>query len=407
MILLFKMAFRNLIRNRVRTLLNLIMVIGAFVSIILFKGFANSQLTMLEGAVTRGPEGHIQIAKMAAWTGDTPKRAEEAYIENHKEIELRLRSLPQVQETSGRAQAYVLLSNGDHSVGAVAFGIDPKVYPEVKKTMMISEGQEFSKEGVFEILVGGGLQNQLSLKPGQTLTVVSQTLSGSISSIEPEVRGIVKTGIAAIDNTVVYVPLQAMQKLLGTERIEKLAVVLKPNADLSASLRAVKTALKDRPELLAKSWRETAELFQQIVNFYGSQNVLIACVLSILVFFGILNTISMSIFERMGEIGTLRALGDQKSEVVSLLLLEGLLLGAVGAILGVPLSALISLGITALEIPILLPGASMPDPIKLTPHFPDFLMAAAVVIFTSLVASLWPTLRAVRLSIVDALRANS
>jgi putative ABC transport system permease protein len=407
MFLLLKLAFRNLTRNRVRTLLNLIMVLGAFVSIILFKGFANSQLRMIENAVTRGPEGHIQIAKISAWNGDTPRHAEDSYIENYQELETRLKALPQVEETSGRAQAYVLLSNGDHSVGALAVGIDPKVYPEVRKTMLVTEGKEFSEGGVFEILVGGGLQSQLLLKPGQTLTVVSQSLAGSISSIEPEVRGIVKTGIAEIDNSVVYLPLPAMQKLLSTDRVEKLALVLKKDSKLSSGLKAVKEALQDRPELVVKGWRETAVLFQQIVDFYGSQNILIAVVLSVLVFFGILNTISMSILERLGEIGTLRALGDQKSEVITLLLLEGLLLGLTGAVFGVPVSAFFSAGLTALKFPILMPGASLPDPVKIEPETWDYVYSAVVVVTTCLIASLWPTLKAVRLSIVDALRANS
>ncbi len=407
MILLFKLALRNLTRNWVRTILNLTMVIGAFTSIILFKGFANEMIDLLEISVTTGHEGHIQIAKAAVWENNLPKHKEDAYVEDHLEIESRLKALPEVMNVSGRGKAFVLLSNGSRTVGAQVLGFDPVVATTVEGSLLIEEGAGFSKKQPFEILMGSGLQKQLQLKVGQTVTVLSQTLAGSINSIEPEVRGVVSTGVTDIDNSTAYIPLAALQKLEGTDRVQRVTLVLNDNVSLKDAIQHIRKIIADRPDLIAKDWRETAVFYQQISSFYGTQNFFVAMILSTLVFFGILNTIGMSVFERTGEIGTMRALGDQRGEILRLLLLEGFLLGLAGAILGTPISALLSRAISSLHIPLLLPGSNRPIPLDFWPTWTNYLEAALIVCGTCLVSSLWPAFKAVRLSIVDALRANS
>ena len=146
------------------------------------------------------------------------------------------------------------------------------------------------------------------------ISVVSQTLTGSMSSVDLEVRGVVKTGLTDLDNSIVYLPIGIAQKLLGTRRVERIVILLKKGVPLEETLGLVMEKLKGQPELLAKSWKETATIFKQLTDFYNIQNAVVEIILACLVFFGILNTLGMSIYERIGEIGTLRALGDQRSE---------------------------------------------------------------------------------------------
>ncbi len=407
MLLFFKLALRNLIRNRVRTFLNLLMIISAFSAIVIFRGFAHYMLHTVEVSFTEGQNGHIQIAMPAIWNDDLPKHKEDAYIENHTEIEENLLSVTGIKLASGRSNSYVLLINGDKSVGAQALGFDPKLEPNIEKALTITEGEGFSKELKFEILVGAGLQRALQLKIGQTISIVSQTLIGSMSSLDLEVKGVVKTGFADLDNSTVYLPLGVAQRLLGTVRVERIAILLKKGASLEDSLAKVKEILKNHSQLQAKSWKESATFFRQLTDFYKVQNRLVEIILSCLVFFGILNTLGMSIYERIGEIGTLRALGDHSEAVLFQLVLEGLLLGLIGALFATPIASLISFGFSSLELPILMPGASQTMPIHIEPVGVDYLISGAVVGLTCFVASLWPAQRAIRLSIVDALRANS
>ena len=115
----------------------------------------------------------------------------------------------------------------------------------------------------------------------------------------------------------------------------------------------------------------------------------------------------MSIYERMGEIGTLRALGDRIETIFFQIMLEGLLLGIIGALVAAPLAFAISKGISFLEIPILMPGATQTMPVLVQPGLGDFISAGVVVTVTCVIASFWPAQKALRLTIVEALRANS
>lgn len=407
MLLLLKLALRNLTRNHVRTFLNLTMVVGAFVSILLFKGFSNYILRSIEEGLTTGQLGHIQVATSAMWNGDSLKNKEQPYLADHKDIENKISLLPGVAKVSGRANAQVLISNGDKTVGGFALGFDPRVEDNIEKALQLRQGQGFSKTQDSEILVGSGLQKSLQLQMGQTVSVVSQTLAGSMSSLELEVRGVVSSGFIDIDNSTVYIPLAAAQKLLGTERVEKIAVLLKSGNTLSKSLADIQNIIKDKPELIAKDWKELSLLFRQITDFYAIQNLVVEMILSILIFLGILNTLGMSIYERIGEIGTMRALGDQKSEILSLLVCEGLFLGGLGALVGAPTAWLLAQGFSSLNIHLVMPGASLPMPIFIEPHWENYLEASFAVVLTCLISSLWPAQKAIRLSIVDALRANS
>lgn len=134
---------------------------------------------------------------------------------------------------------------------------------------------------------------------------------------------------------------------------------------------------------------------------------MVEIILSCLVFFGILNTLGMSVYERIGEIGTLRALGDRTETVLLQLILEGILLGFIGALIAIPISSSIAFGISSLEIPLLMPGASRPDPIHINPIAVDYMISTLIVVSTCFIAIVWPAQKAIRLSIVDALRANS
>lgn len=407
MTLFLNLALRNLVRNRVRTFLNLTMIVGAFSSIVIFRGFAHYILTSTEEALTLGQNGHIQIATAAVWKSDLPKNKQDAFIPNHEDLEKKLSTLAEVEMASGRANAYSLLISGDKSVGAVALGFHSKKEHNVEKALLFEKGDKLSGDKKYEVLVSAGLEKNLKLKMRQSLSVVSQTLGGSMSSVDLEVRGVVRTGMTDLDNSIVFVPLEMTQKLLGTDRVERIVILLKRGASLEESLMHIRASLKDYPQLVAKDWKETATIFRQLTDFYNVQNTLIEVILASLVFFGILNTLGMSIYERIGEIGTLRALGDRIETVIFQLALEGLLLGVIGSLIAVPIAALISFAISSLEILLRLPGGTIPIPLYIRPIAQDYWISSAVVILTCFLAIFWPARKAVKLSIVDALRANS
>lgn len=364
-------------------------------------------LSSIEETFTLGQSGHVQVAKSTIWTGDVLSKKESSLIENHAELESKIRRISSINTVSGRANGYVLLINEDKSVGAFAIGFDPKVETNIEKYLTFIEGKSFSENPALEILVGSGIQKSLQLKIGQTFTVLSQTLNGSMSSIDIELKGVVKAGLAEIDNTTVYLPLSSVQKLLGTERVERIAILLKKNESLINTMESINELLKSESSLQAKPWTETAPLFKKAMNFFSMQNLLVEAILFILVLFGIINTLGMSFFERMSEIGTMRALGDTSSTVLIQLVLEGILLGILGVVIAIPISFLCCWGFSALNFLILIPGASKMMPVHIEPVCIDYVVSGFVIIGTSFLSSLLPAYRAVSISIIDSLRANS
>lgn len=404
--LIFKLALRNLLRHRVRTLVILVMIVGAFTSVVFFRGFANAVLIGLERSITSGVEGHIQVASKAIWMNDLPKDKSKAYIENPEETIAEIEKLPGVIRGAGRHTFFVLLSSVDTSIGVYAFAFDHIKEPTIKNSVRVTEGDWFSNQSDHEILITPGIKKKLGLKVGQSVTVIGQTLSGSISSVDLDIKGIFKTGLEAADNNTIYLSLNTAKRLLDTRRVDRISILLDPTAPLIETRDKVQTLVAKQPELEAKSWRQVAVLFNQITEFYAVQNFLIELILAVLVFFGILNTVGMSVYERIGEVGTMRALGDRPEHIFLLFVFEGFLMGLIGALIAVPVSAVTSALFTMAKFQIMLPGSSIPTIVKISPFFGDYLFSGLMVIMTCVVSVIWPVLKALKMSVVDALRAN-
>lgn len=405
--LIFKLALRNLARHRIRTIVILTMIIGAFTAVVIFRGFSNAVLANFEENITQGTTGHLQIATKAIWNNDVPKDKASAYIDKSEALVAEIENLPETARAAGREYFYALLSATDTSIGVIAFGFDPVKEKKTLDSIRIVEGEWFSQDNnEHEIMITTGVQKKLGLKVGQTISVIGQTLSGSITSADLEVRSVFKIGIEEADNNTIYLPLKTSQRLLGTDRVDTIGVVLKPGVDLESAKAKVQSMVSFNPELEVKTWRQVAVLFNQINDFYSIQNTMIETILAILVFFGILNTIGMSVYERISEIGTMRALGDRPDHIFLLFIFEGFLLGVIGAILAVPISAFVALLFTLGKFEIILPGGTVPTVIKILPTANDFMVSALVVCVTCLISVIWPVLKALRMTIVDALRSG-
>lgn len=404
--LIFKLALRNLLRHRVRTLVILIMIVGAFTAVVFFRGFSNAILVGIEHNITNGVEGHIQVASSAIWMNDLPKEKSKAYIENPDSSIAEIEKIPGVIRAAGRHTFFVLLSSADTSIGVYAFAFDHKKETSIVESIRMTEGEWFSDQSDHEILIGIGIMKKLGLKVGQTVTVIGQTLSGSITSVDLDIKGVFKTGLESSDNNTIFLSLNTGKRLLETSRVDRISILLNPTAPLAEMRDKVQSIFSKQPEMEAKTWREVAVLFNQITEFYNIQNLLIEIILAILVFFGILNTVGMSVYERIGEVGTMRALGDRSKHIFLLFVFEGFLMGLIGALLALPISIMTSILFTLAEFQINLPGASVPTVVKVTPVLFDYLASGFMVIMTCVISVIWPVLKALRMSVVDALRAN-
>lgn len=406
MMMRFKIALRNILRNKHRTILNLIMIAGGFSAIVLFQGFASQLIVDLRHAAINNQYGHLQVAKKNFWEQKATEGAKDRAIDNPSEVIEKLKKIPGVEYASGRISFYGLLSSGDQTISAQFIGVDPLVEKRMVKGLKIIDGKGFSEVDLKTnpVIGGKGIVRMINGKVGQDLTILTNTFDGVVNAIDVNLAGTFLTQMVEIDDTTVFLPLELAQKLLDTQSVERVVVLIDEDDKLNHIRDEVAKSVDE--SLLTKIWTELAYLLQQVEDFYSVQNMVIEIIILLLVLLSISNTVGMSIFERTGEIGTLRAMGDKSSEIIKNFCLEGFILGVMGSFLGVILAVLLSMFINYLAIPITIPGATVPLPVIIDYIPRAYALSGLLLVITTMAATYVPASKISKMNIVEALRHN-
>ena len=405
MILRLKIAIRNVLRNRGRTFVNLLMVSGAVIGQVTFAGFSEYILSEMR-QVMIDQFGHIQIAQKDLWDLKPGKRKHQL-ISSAADLIKNVKTDSGVAGASGRLTFFGLLSTGEMTVSAKGLGFRPDEESSFGRHLVVSLGTRLNADSNQDVVIGGGLAKKINLQVGNSVTVLAYTLDGVVNAVDLQVQGIFFTGNSEIDDNLFVLPLQTAQTLLDTEQVEVVAVHLKEaSATIPLQARLEVMIQRMNPKFHAKTWYELASFYVQVESFFGVQNFVIQLILLSLVFLGILNTIGMSVHERTGEIGTLRSLGESPLSILKHFILEGFMFGVIGSLFGVLLGVVIGRLITFLNFTMQLPGTSTHIPISIYFMPSAYLQAVGVSIGAAIIATLVPAYRATKVPIVDALRRN-
>jgi putative ABC transport system permease protein len=409
----FRLALRNVFRNRRRTALNVIMIAGGVSAIILFRGFANRITGDLRETIIKSQTGHLEIATPAFWekSGKNPK---DGLLPEYQKLVDIIRKLPHVHSVTGRVGFYGLVSTGDSSFSARGLTLDPVQERDKLEFLRIIDGETLKPGSPFQVVLGEGLAKTLRVKAGATVTVLTYTYDGVVNALDLEVKGIFRTGVSEFDETSFMMPLSGVQKLLDTDKVEQIVIGLDDTANTGDALKEVHAAMGMIPgvkgsmdsSVIIKTWSDLSFYLHQCEAFFRTQNGVFAFIILCLVVLGVLNTIGMSIMERAGEIGTLRALGDTERAILGQFTLEGFMLGTLGAVTGVISGTALAEILNAIKIPIIVPGASIPLLVQINLTFQGYSEGVVLAICAATLAAFLPALRASRLDIVEALRRN-
>ena len=400
-----KLAIRNITRHRMRSLLSICMIAGAVTSMILFQGFSEYSLAALKFTASENQYGNMQIAAEKYWSPGKESRTERIF-ELPKLDDLKSK-FPQIENISGRLSFFGLISNGDLSVGGKIIGIDPLGEPSFKKSIRYPEGKIFDDIGTKEVVIGKLLAKQMNVHPGDNITVLTNTIDGVMNAMDLTVSGVFSAGLDEIDTQVIFAPLSVTQEILDTQSVDMAVLKFKELKMVDTLTSKINDDLKSNStNLVARSWRELAVLYRQVEKFYEVQNTLIEAILLALMFLGILNTVSMTVVERTGEIGTLRALGESRKTIVTQFLLESVMLSFIGIATGILFSLFMIQVVEYSKIMTEMPGASTPFQIKIYFMMSSVIYASFLASATTIIATLIPALRASKMDIVEALRKN-
>jgi len=407
------LALRNLARNPRRTALSLAIVAAGTAAIGMTAGFVRFSFDGLAGALVRGGLGHLEIVPAAAAAGRTAgalDRPVAADWSDWRAVRERVEDLDGVAAVGANLHLLGLAQAADgRSVSFAGVGVEPEREERMGIETKLRRGDNLSTAtpapGEDTALLATGLAESLGVEPGATVTLLSAREDGMLNAVDVRVAGIVTTGIADLDSRWLKVPLATAQRLLETDGVSDLLVGLDEISRTDGAAARLRGELAgSTPPLSVVTWRERAPFYGQVRDLYGAIFRFLGAVVLVLVVLAASNTLLMSVFERIRELGVLRAIGTLPAQIAAMLLAEALWLAALGAALGTVLGAA---GIGAVNAA----GLTMPpppgavDPIDLRLVFVPsaFAGAAALMLAVLALASIVPIVRAARLPIVDAL----
>ena len=405
--LYLKLAIRNVFRNRRRTLITLAAMGFGAAAIIVFGGFVHSIYFGVRESTIRSQVGHIQIYRKG-YSEKGNLAPSDYLIADYAGLRAELLKLGHVKAVTARLGFSGLVSTGDTTTSFVGTGVQPESETDLSALAVIVDGKELASRDPRGITLGVGLARAFGVKPGDDLTLLASTRAGSINALAVKVRGVWESGEKAYDDRFLRVGLPEVQRLLDVENgeVQSVVLLLDKTENTAAVRDAIDRLIRDKGlDLELRTWEDLALRYHQVRELFGRIFAVLTLIVSIMVVFGITNTMTMAIFERTREIGTIMALGTRRRGVISMFVLEGVALGLLGGLLGVVLGVGLAKAISAV-------GIQLPPPPGSTRGFavnifvvPEVLVQAfRLSLVTAALASLYPAWRAARLNVVEALR---
>ncbi len=401
----FQIAMRNLFRNGRRTLLSLaIIALGTAMSFAV-RGYVESSLTNIQAGIVQ-QNGNFQIASPLLFDNEAEGYEYLIFPEDVETIRMALSQYPEVVD----------VSMGLNFSGLASFGRRSKVLRGIATRPgntaldyndLVIEGEGLKPEDQGKVLIGQSLADERNLKPGDVFRVNLSTVDGAYNVGSLEVAGVFSLNSQQFEGQLIFVPIDYVQALLNTNGIGNLIIQLNDIEDSRRVADMVEGELQSMGlNLEARTWDELSEFYQQIKGFFNALFVFLTVAVSVLVFFIVLQVLTMAFLERTREVGTIRALGTKTNQVFFMFITEGVFLGVLGGLSGALLGWLISLGFNALNIGWTPPGALDPVPISITASLEVALVPFLVGLIATSFSALFPSLRSAKVNIVDALRTR-
>jgi len=335
---LLHLAWRNVLRNRRRSANTIIAISVGLAALVFIWGFIDGMNEQTIENNTSYLTGHLKIHK----TGFHADKALYLAMPRDPVVQARLNDVQHVVAVAPRIEDQALLSGDKEARGVKVIGIDPALEPKVTTiAKAIVAGRYLLSDDENTILLGDNLAARAGLQVGDQAVLVTQARDGSLAADRYTVVGLYNSGIDMIDASHVFIPLAAAQELYSlwgqiTEwavRIDERKLAGNIATQLAADLGAGFEVL---------SWQQLLPGIVQMVRFHEVMTYIVIFIVVVVVAVGVANTILMGVMERTREFGVMLALGTSQRQIIQVVLLESLLLGIMGLLLGL----FLGLGIT-------------------------------------------------------------
>ncbi len=410
----WRIGWRNLGRNRRRTLLTALGLGVGYFAVVFMVGWAEGISAELVENATSLVSGQIEIH-------DAEYRPERSLYDTiggraGADVAALLRTIdadPDVVAAAPRVYAGGLVSSGEATSAGLLQGIDPARETALTRFLDPLAAGRLPAAGAYEVLVGEEMSRQLAVGVGDELIVVAPAADGSLANDLYSVVGIFRTGLVEFDANTAVMPLADLQALvaLGADRIHEIAVATaNPSLAEGAAARLAAALGAAEEHLEVASWMELNPVLTEYVSLAESMYWFFIIIIFAIASFGIANTMLMATFERRREFAVMLALGASARSVVGTVLYEALAIGvvslAVGAAITTPLMIWFYTAPPSLEWlygNVTLQGALLTPSLRVGYNLPAWGWATVGLLVTALAAAFYPALRAARVPPADTL----
>ncbi len=410
---LLKIAARNLLRYRRRTLLTSLLIVIGMVAVLLFISVSGSFKNIMIGQFTDSILGHLEVHRKGyvAAIDALPLNLNMQPNATAK-VEEALKQIKEVENWSPRLKFGAMFSTFVETTSIRINGIDPqreaatlpllagRISPKPKAGPLLGKG---------EILVPALLASGMKVKVGDTVVLVTTNRDGSVNGKTFIVRGIME-GLSGPGGRDGYVHIDDARELLRIRdaEVSEYVIRLKDMARLDAVSKELKQALggltdkEGRPLLEVHTWADLSP-FANIARMIDVLTLFIKIMLVAIVLVSVMNVMIMAVYERIREIGTISAIGTSPGKILSLFLCEGLMLGVAGTLVGTVVSMILIYALNVWKISFIF---GQQQTVVLSPSLAlgQVAAVAGTVIAVAAIASLQPAWKASRMDPITALR---
>lgn len=408
--MIWRLAWRNLLRRRRRTLLTAFSVGTGLWVTLLFTGMGNHNWANMVNTSVKMGFGHVTIEPVGYLESPSVNKR----ITVTPEMLTATGAIPNVTRAIPRIMAEGMIATATKSVGGSIIGIEPSRESAEYNFFLksLTAGRLFGTPDEPGVMVGARLAEKLNLKMGKKLVYTAADVNGNIVSDLARVTGIFQTGSDAVDGGVILLPINRLRRMLGYAENEATLVAVFLNDERRAP--GIRAAIADHsfPGTETWTWSQTQTELAGMITIDRISHLFFQFFIGLLVAAGILDTILMSVLERKHEFGVMLAVGSSPNFLFRLVLMESFFIGLLGLMLGVvinlpfyiylnrwgyDLSSLLPAGYDLNRVPL--------DPVMKVIYYPADVAGIAAAIFgLTLLAGLYPAWKASRMPPVESIR---
>ena len=407
---LLKIAFRNVLKNRRRSLITVLAIAFGFMAVAMFKGYThNSYEKIALGAVFLEAPGHLVIFKQGYLSEG--RVDPEKYLFSPQDL-AQVRSILahrlDVVWFAPKLTLAGLITNGDVSTVFLADAMDPAAEADLWNFFPLKKSDFkptlLPADIPSSALLAPKLADLLDLHQGDTAVLMATTRYGQMNAVDIDVAGTVPTISDAMDDKFVKLPLGLARQLYDFDGADRVCVLLRNRRDTErVRTELVGTLGAAGVPVEIRTWAELSLYYQKVRDYLDVVFLFLFSIVMIIVVMGTFNTMSMAVYERFREVGTLRAIGLKPRKVVQMFALEGAILGAAGSMVGM-LLAVIGYGLLQVaRFSYQPPGVA--GTVSIEVDLVPGVLLGTLLFFTALavVAATLPARKAAHTAVVDAL----